>query len=524
MRKLIVLLWMLASLAGARDAQSESRACPMLLPTPGERYVVAISDLHFGLGRQGGAWNPTEDFRWSSALKGFLDRTSACGRQTVDLVIAGDAMELWQPPPEVKCAGANADTACTPSELLLLVKMVIKAHGSDFEALGSFADEGSNRVFFVPGNHDAGILLDSLWSEVQAAASSKTGRVLRCGGAAPRPCAPNGLWLSENGLVAIEHGHQIGSDVNAFSKWPEVLVDVEGQKYLERPWGEYFVQKLFNKEEAEYSIIDNLSPETAGARYRMADRGLWESIYDVARFLRFNVFETSLSQKLQTFGTPGGPSDVDVSQARARGYKLVSSALLPDDPLLKELNGNSPEALALRTELTRMIKNESSVEELSLLCSQIAIRSGGADTCGATFGAVFQQLLVPKQRVFAKHLNSRMKEPGAGGLRLFVYAHTHTLEEGWWVKTDKRPVQVFNTGAFQRVVSEPGFLRRAKAKGLAPAAALSKLTVESLAPCYTAVVVAMDPDTQLPNGRTVRWRMEEGGAGAFVAATDASCE
>ena len=39
-----------------------------------QRTTAFISDVHLGLGRTpGGDWHPYEDFRWSSALKGFLD-------------------------------------------------------------------------------------------------------------------------------------------------------------------------------------------------------------------------------------------------------------------------------------------------------------------------------------------------------------------------------------------------------------------------------------------------------------------
>jgi hypothetical protein len=62
------------------------------------------------------------------------------------------------------------------------------------------------------------------------------------------------------------------------------------------------VQKLFNKEEPEYEIIDNLSPETVGVKYRVADRGAWTTVGDVAQFIAFNLFETSWKQLGQIAG------------------------------------------------------------------------------------------------------------------------------------------------------------------------------------------------------------------------------
>ena len=76
--------------------------------------------------------------------------------------------------------------------------------------------------------------------------------------------------MSADGRIVAEHGHQIGSDVNRYKDWPKITEQVEGKEFIIRPWGELFVQKIFNDEEKTYQIIDNLIPETAGAWYRHA--------------------------------------------------------------------------------------------------------------------------------------------------------------------------------------------------------------------------------------------------------------
>lgn len=57
---------------------------------------------------------------------------------------------------------------------------------------------------------------------------------------------------SLDGQVVIEHGHQIGADVNSFSGWPRVTKEKGGTQFLQSPWGERFVQELFNAEEKKY--------------------------------------------------------------------------------------------------------------------------------------------------------------------------------------------------------------------------------------------------------------------------------
>jgi len=503
------------------DALAQSTECPSVAARPGQRYLVAISDLHFGLGRRsGGAWDPREDFRWSGALRGFLDRISRCGADRVDLVVAGDMLELWQPPDSIECVGARDDLGCTLEQMTRITQAVTAAHTDDLKALGRFASRGDNHLFLVPGNHDAALLLEGPWQLVHAAMEASANRATR---------VDSGVWVSPDGKVVIEHGHQIGQDVNNFAKWPAITERIDGVDYLVRPWGERFVQKIFNEQELVYSIIDNLSPEAAGVRYRMADRGLWSSIDDLARFLAFNVFETSLAQKAQFLGgnqDPNAPPPPwDLKIGRGFGHLLFVDALPVDDPFRASLLADTPESSKLRTALDAMARDENRLTdaEVEMLCDQIAIRTSGKRRCqDESLGALAQQLLRSKRAVLTEHLQGRLAQSGLRQMRVFVYAHTHELEEAWPVQvTDLRSVMVLNTGAFQRVINEDGFLSRAKAKNLPPAEALRQLTPEDLPPCYTAVVVAFGD--ALPEAQTVRWHMEEGKPGGFVNVGNAAC-
>lgn len=521
MRKINLLFWLFI-LAAPFPVWAN---CPSVIPESGKRYLVVISDLHFGIGKKDGVWDPTEDFRWSAALNSFLSRVSECGKENVDLVIAGDSMELWQPPPEITCAGANADTGCTRAEFLALAKLVTSQHKKDFAAFGTFSNRGSNRVFFVPGNHDAALLLDEVWKEVKRAVGSKSSRIFRCGPKSSKPCLTNASWVSDDGYVLIEHGHQIGTDVNQFTHWPSILTTVNGKEYIERPWGQWFVQSLYNAEERKYSIIDNLIPEAAGARYRLASRGLAGTASDIARFLRFNLVETSLSQKKIGLGTSPSDHKWDITAARGRGYRLFVDALPQDDEFRAQLQGTTPQAGAVQSELTALLADESKMPatEVKLLCDQIAIRqeSGG---CTAELGSAVAHILHSKSDIISAHLKVRLSESELRRMRVFIYAHTHQLESEWAVKPpgELNEIAVFNTGAFQRLVEEQGFLKRARERHIDSAQALSELPVEALPACYTAVVVAQG--TFPVKAVTVRWHMEERSTGKFVSPADAVCQ
>lgn len=470
------------------------------------RLTAFISDLHMGLGRtESGEWHPYEDFRWSGALKGFLDAVAEEGHDNVDLVIVGDFLELWQIPDDIKCRGTGPDAGCSIAELVIMTKRIVAAHKEAFEALREFSQRGQNHIHVIPGNHDAALLLAEVWQPVAEALESSSGRIT---------LVPNGLWRSSDGRMLAEHGHQIGSDVNRFANWPVVTTqDVNGGTFMIRPWGERFVQMLFNNQERQYPIIDNLSPESAGARYRMADRGVWGTAADMANFIAFNIFETSVMQKGSVLILPDQGSiknyQFNREAAVAVGYQLFMLSLAPDDPLRQSVESSDSAAIAVRAELSKLASSLPD-EELKMLC-QNAIILLDNDICESKLGAIIGSF-VPKDATFKKHIVERRKH--VGDFEVFVYGHTHQWEKGWNVNLDNADgVTVFNTGAFQRLANEDGFLRRAKEMGISESEALKRLRPENFAPCYGAVIATYVEEALVAELRL--WQMEESGIGRF---------
>lgn len=496
-------------------------------PPPGSpRYLVFVSDFHMGLGRKpDGAWNATEDFRWPEALRAFLDTISRRGEDRVDLVIVGDFLELWQLPADIECQGYDEDHGCTVDEMVRIAEKVVRAHDVEMAALRLFSQRGENRLHIIPGNHDSTLVLARVWETLATALCADSGRV---------NLVENGIWVSKDGRIVVEHGHQIGSDVNAYKRWPQVIDRApDGRYYVIRPWGEQFVQKVFNKEEEEYPIIDNLSPETAGARYRMADRGLWRSIRDIARFIAFNLFETSLSQKVRVLGPdddPFGKPEWDVKIGRDKGHRLFTEALPPEDPFRNAvLDSTNAEAAALREELDALAVNQNQLPDVNvrLLCDMIALR-GGPLCKWEDAGQLLESLLVSRESVLRAHLNERWNQYPR--IRVFIYGHTHQLESKWDLRLEgNKVVSILNTGAFQRVVDEPRFLRRVEAKArqegrtITPGEALRALTHDDLPPCYTVVEVPYKNGR--PDPVTRRWYMPgPKQAGRMVEVGDPVCD
>ena len=204
-------------------------ATPYQAPPAGSRYMVFISDLHLGVGRRAdGSWHPTEDFRWPKALEGFLREMSRRGQDRVDLVIVGDFLEMWQPPPSIPCKGTSADLGCTLDEMEALSRLVVAAHADALSAFRTFAETGENRLHIVPGNHDATLRYERIWRPLGEALNAASGRI---------NLVESGIWVSPDESIVAEHGHQIGIDVNRYETWPNIVRRDGQAQYVIRPWG-----------------------------------------------------------------------------------------------------------------------------------------------------------------------------------------------------------------------------------------------------------------------------------------------
>lgn len=466
---------------------------------PKGRQIIVISDLHMGLGKvqvEGAErWHKKEDFRWPNALSGFLAHIEQEAPAGIDLVIAGDFLELWQPPEGVSCKGPGEgavpvdpdstdhaslrnprDYGCTVGEMEQITTQVVDAHADELGKLGRFAT-GGNCVHVVAGNHDAALVLPSVWKIVEEKMRRPKGPEpgdgkLGLGEICLRLASD--LWVSGDDfstdtLVAVEHGHMIGKDANSYSNWPKITrkfktPDDKEETYLERPWGESFVQAIFNQEEETLPLIDNLSPKSAGLLPRFRDRGV-HSVKDVAKFLRFNLVGTSRRQVWQLLGPEDAPeewTDDELKTGRGLGYRLFARSMPPDDPLRAALESESEDTQALRQELGALVP-ELSDEEVAVLCDLIAL-DGQADGCrDRTAGAGLYKLFHTRKSILTPHVRALRKgqrDPDAPALRGrkkrlegFAYGHTHKFEVPWEAETrEGKIIRVVNSGAFQRLI------------------------------------------------------------------------
>jgi hypothetical protein len=453
-----------------------------------------------------------EDFRWAAEFRLFLDAVHQMGAGAIDLVLNGDTFELWESLTDGCIDPRERDAGCTEAEALARVRRVIAAHADELRALGEFAGRSpGNRVVLVPGNHDAALLFPSVARVVLDAIPAPSGRV---------SVAREGYWLSADGLVYAEHGHQVGNEVNRFQGWPAPFRQVAGVKRLIRPWGEQFVQSYYNQWEPKYPIIDNISEEAAALRYGFAAEGLTRTAVASVDFFKFFLFGVSWEQFVQVLGREGEPPRWDVARIRCEGDRFLVESLATDDPI------RAVAEEALRTGRLPVSVSQLSDADIITLCDARAAMQEGQDrrgeprtiaTCppeAGSLGAITESVLRSRNSVFTEDLKQRSRALGRE-FAVFVYSHTHRADPGFSpLKGGEWTPLVINTGAWQRVISPAELESLRSARGLTHAEVLRTLQPEDLNACYSAVIV--EPYTTRPDAKLRYWRRGAGGQWDFA--------
>jgi UDP-2,3-diacylglucosamine pyrophosphatase LpxH len=462
------------------------------------RSIVVIGDLHMGPGRDStGAWHAVEDFRWRDEFIRFLDALSAEGGN-VDLVINGDLFELLQSP-DAPCTG-DGIVGCTDNEALQRLVIAAKAHAGELAAIGEFASAGSNRVYIVPGDHDAALLLPRVWQRAVAAFSASPDRVM---------LASSGHWRSGDGRLHVEHGHQLPLSADRLSKWPTPFLYDRGRTLIERSWGEHTLLPFYDRVEARFPIVDNIAEEGVGAKFVAA--ALEQSPDNAAELLRLLLTKTTWQQFRMDLddGEVQAP-EWDLARIRADLAAFVTASLTADDPFAATAKKLTSSALAdigtaltdqqivavcdyraairrARRRMERVLTQLAGVGPPTTECPRVA------DTVGPAFEYYWRS----RDRQVRDHIGQPQ------GLDAIVFGHTHLLDRPYRPFGEGGPV-VVTSGAWQRTI-HPNDIQQIDAP------------LESLPACYSFVQIAAAPGKRTPQQRSWRqngqqqWGMATGG-------------
>jgi hypothetical protein len=339
--------------------------------------------------------------------------------------------------------------------------------------------------------------------------------------------ASSGYWLSEDKLVYVEHGHQIGREANKWKKWPNPFLERGGERYLERPWGEQFVQDYYNRLESRFQVIDNISSEAQGVLYAIAAEGPGGTIEDLAGFLAFCLFDVSWSQFKGGLGERrDGPSPGwDIAAIRSQGPQFLADSLPADHPLSPYVR--NPKNAQENEQLAKLF-DQLSDEDIEVICDERASlvaqqeREQG-DTITSCpeksrgLGAIGQAIVTlgSRDKVIGNHME-KVVCPSVPGcmekpFEVFIFGHTHSalsprplsLSNGYW-----QP-KVVNSGAWQRVAKPQQVKDISRQKGLSWGSVLPELVPEDLPPNYSFVLIKPYPQGGHPEPLLQCWSGKE---------------
>jgi len=499
----------------------------------GRRQIVVIADLHMGVGRDdAGLWYPQEDFRWAEEFRLFLRALDIAGDGSTDLILNGDTFELWQSTAS-DCVYEERVFGCTEAEALARIERVLAAHSVEVDALANFARTGSNRVILVPGDHDAALLFPAVQTRVEQALGSPESRV---------SVATAGHWVSSDGQVFVEHGHQIRWRANRFTDWPTPFIEQNGRRHLEHPWGAQTIEAFLSEYEARYPVVDNFADKGAGVTYGLAAEGLIDLGRRSVQFLRYVLFRLPWQQfRVDLDAGDVQPPAWDLVSVREEGSSFVLG-VLPDDDRFKPVA-----RLIVENGLAAALMDELTDAELTALCdyraavrrarrrferplTQIDPQGPPVAECSRmpnSRGGQYDYFWRSRDLMFGGRLRAIEAGLLADQRPVAIYVHNHTHLVDWSqrvleltrlgrtvivdgfspVRNALSPV-VVNGGAWQRTITPVQFARLKEANGLSDAALLEELRPEDLPACYSFVHVT--PYDETPSAPTIRyWRQEE---------------
>ena len=464
----------------------------------GQRAVVVLSDLHMGAGRdESGRWRRDEDFRWAPEFSEFLRAIDAQHRSSVDLVLNGDTFDLPR----------------AEAEALASLDRVLLAHTAELEALAAFAARGTNHVVLIPGDRDSALRFAKVAERVMRALQGPADRVA---------AASAGYWVSADGKVHAEHGHDIrfrGQDSGA-------------------------LQELYDRFEAVYPSVDNVALIGSGAKYALAADNTLASGDAAALVVRDSLLNVSWQQfRMELDDGEVQPPRWDLTQARKQGSSLLLSAL-PDDDLLKPLAAKLDSTGGLAA-----VAADLTDQEITSLCdyraavrrarrrfepavTQFAPRGPAVTECPRTpetRGAIFEYFWRSRDELYASYVEGARRRLQGGNVPVvFAIGHTHLADRaqsyanmisGGLLKIPMEgfsPVRgaltpiVINGGAWNRTITPVQLEQLRNQRGVSWHDLLRSLEPEELPPCYSFVAIPAYEQDPAPAVRY--WRRAADGA------------
>lgn len=209
------------------------------------QHVVVISDIHVGDPKS----LNLDEFQSDALFENFLSHIipTQVGRP-VTLVINGDFIDFPQAKPELSYHSLGPQFGAAEVQSLERFIAVRNGHPGVFSALRKFIEK-ENQVIILAGNHDIDLHWPSVYREfLEVLGGPQSPQLIFC---------DNG-YLCES-RIYIEHGNQYSME-NQFASWERpILASPDGPR-IERPWGTFFMDSVYNDIEAAFPVFNKGTP------------------------------------------------------------------------------------------------------------------------------------------------------------------------------------------------------------------------------------------------------------------------
>jgi len=398
-----------------------------------DNSILIVSDLHLGSGETlEGQKNPLEDFHFDERFAELLSWKASQHPHSLQLLILGDAFDFPQVLPEIGLNCADSRLGTTQEESLRRLELIIQGHRILFDALREFLSTG-NTVRFLRGNHD----IDLIWPDVQA-------RLRREIGGGNNLIFEDAYIYRHMGLYC-EHGNQYSPD-NAFEN-PQrpIVTDSQGKARLERCWGTYFMDVVYNDIETRFPVIDNIEN---GQVIRGALKAIKSETVSFTGKVVGQMLKIAYRAGLPVWGWFGSwvmgdefahiPPKEELPTGRIETaedfLKFLSDPEISEN-LLSRFKDEPDFRAQFEAEIDEVVKEQTG-KELHLLPAEDINRTMGLLTGKNVYQRAAEKIL--------------RKEPG---LDAVVFGHTHTPVDGNFVSlSDDFTGKYFNSGSWTNSV------------------------------------------------------------------------
>src|SRR5262249_48106552 len=209
------------------------------------------------------------------------------------------------------------------------------------------------------------------------------------------------------------------------------------EERLFRPWGENFVQSLYNDVEVQLPLIDNMVPDSEGrALYERYSAETGRKWADLAKFVEFNLLQTSFYQKVQALDLNRPNEQLTRDKVQQCRMCLGEAIFTIGNPLAEAILSQGGEDAANFRRALRERERGLGDNEAQPLCERAVLASPGAQlplgASGSADAICIGSLATATRAIFdpdgSQTLRARVKEwyaASKGRLSLYVFGHTH---------------------------------------------------------------------------------------------------